>query len=245
MSAEEGGMEPGPEAEQRSAARPRVVLVHGLRDEGSSFDPVARLLPGLEVLRYDRHGWGASPNWDGVEADLGGHVDDLLRVLAGRPATVVGHSWGGNVALAAAIRHPDLVEAVGIWETAMPWADWWPREHRAVIQETIDRAAVTRPGSPRQLRERALAAAEMTLTLDPPFDPGQLTVPRVVGYGTASFPHFADGMRAFAAQVGAETVSFAGASHMVHREDPAGFASFVQRVADRRPATRLVAGGVD
>ncbi|ADP81374.1 alpha/beta hydrolase fold protein [Pseudofrankia inefficax] len=245
MPAEEGGVEPGPGPEQRSAARSRVVLVHGLRDEGASFDPVARLLPDLEVLRYDRRGWGACPDWDGVAADLDGHVDDLLRVLAGRPAAVVGHSWGGNVALAAAIRRPDLVEAVGIWETAMPWAEWWPREHRAVIQETIDRAAVTRPGSPRQIRERALAAAEMTLTLHPPFDPGELTVPRVVGYGTASFPHFADGLRAFAAQAGADTVRFAGASHMVHREDPAGFASFVRRVADLRPTTTLVAERVE
>ncbi|MBL7497394.1 alpha/beta hydrolase [Frankia sp. CNm7] len=235
-------MEPALGLRQVSGTRPLTMLVHGLRDEGASFDPVARLLPDLEIVSYDRRGWGADPDWDGVPADLDGHVDDLLAALDGRTASVVGHSWGGNVALAAAIRRPDLIESVGVWETAMPWADWWPAEHADLIRQTIARSARQRPGSPRQVRERALAAAEMSLALRPPFDPDRLMVPCVVGYGTASYPFFADGIRAFGAKVGAEAFGLAGASHMVHRENPAGFASFARRVADLRTASGAALG---
>ena len=41
-----------------------------------------------------------------------------------------GHSYGGNVALALADRHPALVRAVGVYETPLPWLDWWPDDDR-------------------------------------------------------------------------------------------------------------------
>jgi pimeloyl-ACP methyl ester carboxylesterase len=39
---------------------------------------------------------------------------------------VFGHSFGGNVALALADRHPHLVDAVAVYETPLSWLDWWP-----------------------------------------------------------------------------------------------------------------------
>ena len=39
-----------------------------------------------------------------VHDTLDGHVDDLLAVIDGRPAVVVGHSYGGDIALGAALR---------------------------------------------------------------------------------------------------------------------------------------------
>src|SRR5690606_37447384 len=53
-------------------------------------------------------------------------VADLLDVIGASPSVVVGHSMGGTIALAAAARHPDLVLAVGSYESPRPWAAWWP-----------------------------------------------------------------------------------------------------------------------
>ena len=78
-------------------------------------------------------------------------VADLVDVLAGRPAVVFGHSYGGNVALAAADRHPDLVRAVGVYETPLSWLDWWPG---------TTAGSATRPttASPRTTRPSASCA---------------------------------------------------------------------------------------
>ena len=69
-----------------------VVLVHGTMDRSTGFARVARRLDDrYRVLRYDRRGYARSrglPGPHGCEA----HVDDLLNLLDGRHATVVGHS---------------------------------------------------------------------------------------------------------------------------------------------------------
>ncbi len=103
-----------------------VVLVHGTMDRSTGFARVARRLDDrYRVLRYDRRGYARSrglPGPHGCEA----HVDDLLNLLDGRHATLVGHSYGGNVALAASVRAPESVNAVGMYETPLPWQSWWP-----------------------------------------------------------------------------------------------------------------------
>jgi len=58
-------------------------------------------------------------------------VDDLVDVVrrapqAATPVVVVGHSYGGNVALATADRHPDLVSGVITFESPLSWMSWWP-----------------------------------------------------------------------------------------------------------------------
>ena len=208
---------------------PLVVLVHGTRDEGASFDAVIAELDGLEVVTYDRRGWGRDPVWDGEPADLSGHADDLLAFLRDRPATVVGHSMGGNVAIGAAIRRPDLFVSLGVWETAMPWAPWWQGEHPRLIRGAIRRMEQKPPGTPRQNRERRLFLAEATEGLSPSFDLTRLTTRTVVGYGTATVPAFGPGMHGLAEVIGAETFELPGAGHMAHREEPEDFARFVRR----------------
>ena len=58
-----------------------------------------RLDDRFRVLRYDRRGYGRSAPHGGPFG-MDGQVADLVDVLAGRPAVVFGHSYGGNVALA-------------------------------------------------------------------------------------------------------------------------------------------------
>jgi pimeloyl-ACP methyl ester carboxylesterase len=216
---------------------PLVILVHGTRDQGASFERAAAVLDDVEVVSYDRRGWGDGRGapWDGTHAGLAGHTDDVLAILGERRATIVGHSWGGNVALAAAIRRPDLVRSVGVWETAMPWAPWWQGAHRSLILAAIDQTTQKPPGTARQNRERTLFAAEATEALSPLFDLGRFTAGCVAGYGTATRPHFGVGMRAFAEQTGAEVFELVGATHMAHRDHPEDFARFVRHALARRP----------
>jgi len=115
------------------AGGPLVVLVHGSMDRSAGLLRLGRRLADrFAVLRYDRRGYGRSaavgPPFDAVHqvTDLAGLLGDR-GVGPGAPAALVfGHSYGGNVALGLADRYPDLVAAVAIYETPMPWLDWWP-----------------------------------------------------------------------------------------------------------------------
>ncbi|MGH9271369.1 MAG: alpha/beta fold hydrolase, partial [Ilumatobacteraceae bacterium] len=104
---------------------PLIVLVHGSMDRSAGLLKLSRRLDEVHrVVRYDRRGYGRSaPHAGPFRMDE--QVADLVSLLDGRPATVFGHSYGGDVALALADRHPELVPAVGIYEAPLPWLDWW------------------------------------------------------------------------------------------------------------------------
>src|SRR5258707_15217997 len=92
-----------------------VVLVHGAVDSGDSFTEVVHRLDGIQAVTYDRRGCGSAWELFKPNLTLADHVDDLLDVVGGRPAAVVGHSLGGLVAIGAALRRPDLIRAVGLY----------------------------------------------------------------------------------------------------------------------------------
>jgi pimeloyl-ACP methyl ester carboxylesterase len=105
---------------------PLLVLVHGSMDRSAGMLKLSRRLDDEHrVLRYDRRGYGRSrphPGPFGMESQ----VEDLVTVLDGRPAVVFGHSYGGNIALATGMRHPDVVRALAVYEPPLSWLDWWP-----------------------------------------------------------------------------------------------------------------------
>jgi pimeloyl-ACP methyl ester carboxylesterase len=208
-------------------AATRVVLVHGTRDNERSFEPVRALLADLDVVTYTRRGWKRTDDMRPVPLEQ--HVDDLIEVLDGTPSVVVGHSWGGKVAIGAAIRRPDLVLSTGIFETAMLWRDDWPAEHGDHLRRAIDRVRRKLIESGERRRERTLFVAEASVAWDEPFDLGELAVPCVLGVGGQSIDTFVEGMRIVAASMGAEVFEIADASHMAHREQPEEFAAFVRR----------------
>ena len=103
-----------------------VVFVHGSLDRGESFRRVMRRLPELTTLAYDRRGYQGSRG--GGVVDLGGHIEDLLRIggrgEGGReagPVVAVGHSLGGDVVVGAALAEPGAFDAIGAFEPPMPW----------------------------------------------------------------------------------------------------------------------------
>lgn len=85
---------------------PPVVMIHGLPGTHKDFDQVVGLLQGRHVITIDRPGFGWSqggwvPYQDQVEV-----VHEMLTQLRLSPAIVVGHSFGGAVALGLARRYP-------------------------------------------------------------------------------------------------------------------------------------------
>ena len=98
-------------ADRWPGAGPTVVLLHaGVADRRGWTEVAGRLAAtGLDVVAYDRRGFGATPPGDAPFT----HLDDLRAVLdatAGdRPAWLVGNSMGGALALDAALALPARV----------------------------------------------------------------------------------------------------------------------------------------
>jgi len=94
---------------------PGVLLLHGLASSSHIWDLVAtRLARRLHVVAFDQRGHGRSGKpssgygFERVAADAAA----VVRATELRPAVVVGHSWGANVALETAARHPRLVRGL-------------------------------------------------------------------------------------------------------------------------------------
>ncbi|HEU4570662.1 MAG TPA: alpha/beta fold hydrolase [Gemmatimonadales bacterium] len=92
-----------------------VVLIHGYAESLISWRPVFdRLAERYRVLAFDVPGFGVSDKPDAAY-DLPtqlARLDDLLAHATGGPLVLVGHSMGGELAAALALRHPDRVVAL-------------------------------------------------------------------------------------------------------------------------------------
>ena len=112
-----------------SDGAPLVVLVHGSLDRAASFTRVIRRLEDLHTVAYDRRGYHRSRLALPLNTTLDGHIDDLLEVVDGRPSVVVGHSYGGDIALGAAVRGGPGAGIVSVvaYEPPMPWLGAWAR----------------------------------------------------------------------------------------------------------------------
>lgn len=86
-----------------------MLLVHGQPGAGSDWDGVvARLGPDRLVVAPNRPGYGAESQATTMAANAE-ILAATLRGLGGPPAIVVGHSYGGGIAILLADGHPDLV----------------------------------------------------------------------------------------------------------------------------------------
>jgi pimeloyl-ACP methyl ester carboxylesterase len=119
----------------RQAAGPRpehpVVFIHGLGlDSLSSFyytlaNPVAHA--GAEVILYDLRGHGLS-ECPPTGYRVSDSVADLAAILDGLgaagPVHLVGHSYGGAIALGFAVAYPERVASMLLIEAHVPVPGW-------------------------------------------------------------------------------------------------------------------------
>jgi pimeloyl-ACP methyl ester carboxylesterase len=92
---------------------PPLLLLHGLGGTNASMLP---LLPDLardhRVIAPDLPGFGASgaPHWRYRASNLAAWLRAFQEAIAATPATIIGNSLGGRVAIEAGLANPELVE---------------------------------------------------------------------------------------------------------------------------------------
>lgn len=188
-------------------AAPRVVLIHGSLDRMAGMARVARELEfSAHVLRYDRRGYGKSWPHRGPFT-IADQVTDLVALLGDKPAVLIGHSFGGNVALACAATFPHLVLGVSTYETPLSWTSWWPGSTAgaASMQGSVEDAAERfmrrligdarwddLPSKTKEQRRReglALTGELSALRERAPWDAADVTCHVLCGYGERGRDH--------------------------------------------------------
>ncbi|MET0561131.1 MAG: alpha/beta hydrolase [Gaiellaceae bacterium] len=97
--------------------RPRIVCLHGVRNHGLHFAPLAARLSSYCVLAPDLLGHGHSP-WE-PPWDIATHLDAVIETLGARESILVGHSFGGRLAFELAARAPKLVPKLVLLDPAI------------------------------------------------------------------------------------------------------------------------------
>ncbi len=248
-----------------------VVFVHGSLDRGESFRRVMRRLPDLATITYDRRGYQGSRG-AGV-TDLGGHIEDLLAVgegvraaadgAGGAPLVAVGHSFGGDVVVGAALASPRTFDAIGAFEPPMPWlgfrrpqagagqAQGWPpmSEDPAVeVEHFFSRmvspeawARLTDEGRADRVADGPALMGDLRSfrSMDPVFDVTALAVPAVFGRGgEGSAPHHRRSVEWLGENVpGASVFRIKGAQHGAHLSHPDHFAAMTRLVVQKAGAS--------
>ncbi len=100
------------------ADAPAIVMIHGIMSQLRAFTYAlaGRLATDRRVIVMDRPGWGYS-RLTGLRLDIPGQADAIaaaIRALGLEKPLLVGHSMGGAVSLALALRHPDTVRGLGL-----------------------------------------------------------------------------------------------------------------------------------
>jgi pimeloyl-ACP methyl ester carboxylesterase len=95
---------------------PAVVLLHGIGSDSRTWHPV---IPGLVARGYRviapdflGHGASAKPRADYSLGGFANGLRDLLTILDIDAATIVGHSFGGGVAMQFAYQYPERTDRV-------------------------------------------------------------------------------------------------------------------------------------
>jgi len=138
-----------------------VVLLHALGLDWRMWEEVMPALSvGRRVFAYDvrGHGWATgSPN-PFTMADTANDLVSVLDVLGLERAHIVGLSYGGGIAQAAAIAHPERVESLALLATTdYPFEAF---EGRAQSAETDGMVAQVVPSLTRWFTPAGLAVGD-------------------------------------------------------------------------------------
>lgn len=229
--------------EAGDVAHPLIALVHGSMDRSAGMLRLSRQLDHqFRVLRYDRRGYARSQPHPGPFA-MGAQVGDLVSLLAGRQAVVIGHSYGGDVALAAAEQHPELVVGVAVYEAPLSWEPWWPGTTagsqavaargdpgdaaeaflRRMLGPERWEALPARTRHTRRAEGVAMVGELADLRDHRPWDPARICAPVLVAYGGRGAAHHRRGMTRAAQLLGCPLVELPECHHDAPMGNPALF----------------------
>jgi pimeloyl-ACP methyl ester carboxylesterase len=229
-----------------------VVLLHaGIADRtmwAEHLRPIADA--GYRVVAMDLPGFGEAP--PAREDDAWSDVLETMDALDIERAALVGNSFGGAVALRAAVVAPERVVALALVSAPPPDLEpsselqaAWGAEESALQRGDIEAAvgavvdAWTLADAPAALRDRVAAmqrhafkvqaaAGAVTEAQDPveadPAALGRLAIPALVAAGELDMPDFRAGAEALAQRLGnARHFVIARAGHLAPLEQPEAF----------------------
>lgn len=162
---------------------PPLVLVHGLAGSALNWMAVGHELAARHrALALDLRGFGRTPLGPGSRLrDNQLLLDRFLREVVGSPATLVGSSMGGLLAVRQAADHPQTVAHLVLVDPALPWRRGRPFDPAlwalsAALVTPVVGGSVARRRARRWGAERVVAAAfELCCS-----EPGRIS-PEVVG----------------------------------------------------------------
>lgn len=133
---------------------PPIVFIHGAST--SLYDPMLSFRENLEgrgtLLFVDRPGHGRSDVGGPANVSPDGQADAISTLMEKRGigrAIIVGHSFGGAIAAALAVRHPDKVRGLVFLSPAVyPWSSgvaWYYDAARAPVAGALFSAFIVPP----------------------------------------------------------------------------------------------------
>lgn len=153
----------------------RVLTIHGVTEHGQSWEYLAGYLPEVNIAAPDLLGHGRS-SWAApwsIDANVSA-LAALLKDQADGPVVVVGHSFGGAVALQLAAAHPDLVAALILLDPAIGLDGSRVRE---VVDAMVAFPDYTDPAEARMERAYGAWADVDPAVLDAELDEHLITLP--------------------------------------------------------------------
>lgn len=145
---------------REAGSGPGVVCLHSNASTCGQWRALMDLLaPDYHVLAPDSYGSGKSPEWPSdTTITLHDEVELVEPVLAkaGSPLVLVGHSYGGGVALRAAVEDPGRVRALVLYEPTL--FALIERQNPAPNEADGIRDAVARAASALDAGDKATAA---------------------------------------------------------------------------------------
>jgi pimeloyl-ACP methyl ester carboxylesterase len=221
-----------------------VVMLHALATTASSFEAAAHPLiaAGHEVVALDLPGHGGSDPVRGSELDA--YVEALIEALEqaiDSPIDLVGHEFGGYLALTLTVARPDLVRSVVVEEPLVP-----PRSGRgpaSVVPTSVRvRRVVTVARQGRYGLARVRAIVDQVRTADPAWWTrlSSIRVPVLVLDGGGGRARSGIDLDDLSAAIPGAVRGSVDAGHRLHQAAPDQFAALVVPfLAGVRPPAQL------
>ena len=96
----------------------KILALHCTIGHSGAWRPLSACLPDCVFTAPDMLSHGKSPDWD-RQGDFQDRMTEAVLPYLTERMDVIGHSFGGTVALRLAVEHPDLVRSLTVVEPVL------------------------------------------------------------------------------------------------------------------------------